>query len=180
MKGYVYKRCPCGTIRDAEGRRVNCRKKHGSWSYVHELPPAADGRRKQASKGGFATEREAQNALTEALDKINRGGYMEPSRLKVGEYLDQWLAGKARLRSSTRRSYREHIDLYLRPGLGHIRLVDLRDTDIERLYTCMRELGRLSEQDRPGPLLQRLIEARNPHRPCGLSVPRGSAVSTRP
>jgi hypothetical protein len=114
-------------VRDAQGKRINCRKKHGSWSYVHELPPAADGRRRQTTKGGFATEREAQNALTESLDKVNRVGYVEPARLKVGEYLDQWLAGKAGLRSSTRRSYREHIDLYLRPGLGYIRLTDLLD-----------------------------------------------------
>ena len=38
MTGYVYKRCPCGTIKDGNGRRINCRKKHGSWTYVHELP----------------------------------------------------------------------------------------------------------------------------------------------
>jgi hypothetical protein len=83
----------------------------------------------------------------------------------VREYLDQWLAGKARLRSSTRRSYREHINLYLAPGLGHIRLVDLRDTDIERLYTCMRELGGLKEQTRPDPLLQQLFQVRDPTQP---------------
>jgi hypothetical protein len=94
VKGYVYKRCPCGTMRDGQGKRINCRKKHGSWSYVHELPAAADGRRRQTTKGGFATEREAQNALTESLDKVNRVGYVEPARLKVGDYLDQWLAGQ--------------------------------------------------------------------------------------
>ena len=98
MKGHTYKRCPCGTIRDAEGRRINCSKKHGSWYYVHELRPTANGRRRQTSKGGFTTEREARRALTEALDKVNRASYVEPTRLKVGEYLDQWLAGKAALR----------------------------------------------------------------------------------
>jgi hypothetical protein len=102
---------------------------------------------------------------------------VEPARLKVGEYLDQWLAGKAGLRSSTRRSYREHIDLYLRPGLGYIRLTDLRDTDIERLYTCMRQLGRLAEQERAGPLLQRLIEARNPGQPARTMIEKHPRVA---
>ena len=122
--------------------------------------PPRTGAGSRRRKGGFATEREAQNALTEAMDKVNRGGYVEPSRLKVGEYLDQWLAGKATLRSSTRRSYREHVELYLRPGLGHIRLTDLRDVDVEQLYVCMRELGRTDQPERPGPLLQRLLQAR--------------------
>ena len=67
MKGHTYKRCPCGALRDDAGRRVNCSKRHGSWFYVHELPPDASGRRRQASKGGFATEREARMALNDLL-----------------------------------------------------------------------------------------------------------------
>ncbi len=47
MKGYTFKRCPCGSIRDEQGKRVNCPKRHGSWTYVHELPPGPDGKRRQ-------------------------------------------------------------------------------------------------------------------------------------
>jgi integrase len=165
VRGSTYKRCPCGTIRDAQGKRINCPKKHGTWTFAHDLPPGPDGKRRQFRAGGFATEREARKAMQESIAQVKRGTWLEDSRLTVGEYLDQWLAGKARLRSSTRRSYGEHIELYLRSGLGHIRLVDLRDTDIERLYSAMRQLGHLGEQDRPGPLLQRLLQARNPTQP---------------
>jgi hypothetical protein len=38
--------------------------------------------------------------------------------LQRPDYLDQWLAGKAALRDSTRLGYETHIRLYLRPGLG--------------------------------------------------------------
>lgn len=92
-------------------------------------------------KGGFSTEREARMALNDALSRIDQGSYVKPTRQTVSEYLDQWLDGKGRLRASARRSYREHIDLYLSPGLGHVRLVELREVHIERLYAAMAQLG---------------------------------------
>ena len=168
MKGHTYKRCPCGTLRDDHGRRVNCAKRHGSWFYAHELPPAADGKRRQSKVGGFATEREARQALNDALAQIHRGAHIEPNRQKVGEYLDQWLTGKAKLRSSTRRSYQEHVALYPQPALGHLRLADLHDVDIERLYAAMRLLGHDDNTAEPTPELDRLLRARNgapPRRP---------------
>jgi len=160
MKGHTYKRCPCGSLKDELGRRVNCPKKHGSWYFSHELPPSTSGKRRQVFKGGFATQREAQTALNDALARLERGTYVEVGRQTVGEYLDVWLAGKGRLRASTVRSYREHLDLYLQPGLGHIRLTDLNEVDIERLYIAMRELGK--PEATPSLLLDRLLSARNP------------------
>jgi len=158
MKGHTFKRCPCGRVRDAHGRRVNCPKRHGSWYFTHELVPTTSGKRRQLSKGGFATEREARTALNDALARLHRGSYVEVGRQTVGDYLDGWLAGKGKLRSTTLRSYREHIDLYLKPGLGHLRLADLREVDIERLYTGMHELGR--GDGTPSPVLDRLLAAR--------------------
>ena len=57
MKGHTYKRCPCGVLRDRDGRRINCHKKHGSWYYAHEVPASPQGKRRQTFRGGFATER---------------------------------------------------------------------------------------------------------------------------
>ncbi len=158
MRGHTFKRCPCGPLRDANGVRVNCTKRHGTWNYVHELPPDASGRRRQVKRGGFATEREARTALNEALGSLHQGAFIGPSRQTVGEYLDQWLAGKGQLRASTRRSYQEHLDLYLRPGLGHVKLTDLREHDIERLYAAMGQLGRPNPA--PSHELDRLHAAR--------------------
>ena len=150
---------------------MNCGKRHGSWYYIHELPPDATGKRRQATQGGFATEREARKALNDALARLHRGTFVEVGRQTVGEYLDQWLEGKAKLRSSTRRSYREHVELYLRPGLGHLRLTDLRELDIERLYAAMRELGG-GEPVKP-PVLDRLLAAR-----ASRTTPRPLSAAT--
>lgn len=160
MKGHTYKRCSCPTLRDAHGQRINCPKRHGSWYFMHELPPTASGKRRQVLKGGFATEREARAALNDALARLERREYVEVGRQTVGRYLDQWLAGKGRLRATTVRSYREHVDLYLQPGLGHIRMTDLNEVDIERLYMAMRELGKTDATR--SPLFDRLLAARNP------------------
>jgi integrase len=159
MKGFVYKRCPCGTIRDPNGKRINCQKKHGSWAYVHEGPVGSDGKRKQQTRGGFRTEREARAKLNDALSALVAGTYIEPTKITVGEYLDEWLKGKAALRSTSRRSYTGHVHLYLKPGLGHLRLDRLTDENISDLYAAMRQLGHPGVE--PGPILMRMLAARS-------------------
>lgn len=46
-----------------------------------------------------------------------------------------------RIRVCTRRTYAEHIRLYLTPALGHLRLDQLAALDIEGMYAAIRELG---------------------------------------
>jgi len=99
-------------------------------------------------------------ALADVLDRRHKGTYVGADRgLTLARYLDDWLAGKLALKASTRRSYEHHIELYLKPGLGHLRLSDLRDTDFEELYAAMRLIGRTG-QGKPSPMLARLLAAR--------------------
>jgi hypothetical protein len=42
------------------------------WYYKAELPGGPDGRRKRARRGGYATRREAEAALTDLPDRINK------------------------------------------------------------------------------------------------------------
>ena len=141
MKGQTYKRCSCPaeTLVDAAGRRTNCNKKHGTWYYRHDLPRDSEGRRRQVKQGGFATEREARKALTQALSGLDRGVHVERSRLLVGDFLDQWLAGRVNLRPSSVRFYRVVLDRYLKPELGCIRLSELRADDIDRAFARIRQ-----------------------------------------
>lgn len=64
-------------------------------------------------------------------------------QVTVGEYLEQWLAGRRGLREATRRSYASHIRLYLLPHLGHIPLDRLRVRDVERIFGAIDELNEL-------------------------------------
>ena len=160
MRGATFKRCTCDPLTDAMGRRIICRKKHGTWWYQHDLPPGADGSRRRARAGGFSTEKAAAQAMQESISGCARGERIETVRVTAGEFFEQWLATKGTLRSSTRRSYEEHIRLYLKPGLGHVPLNDVREHDVERLYAAMRQLGRESD-GRPSDMLKRLLEVRS-------------------
>jgi integrase len=163
VKGSTFKRCGC---RDASGKplgdacpRLKSRD-HGSWYYAADLPPHAGQRRQYKRKGGFATRRDAQAALAELIDRVQKRTHLDAGKQTTAEYLEEWLAGKAKLRSTTRRAYTIHVSLYLVPGLGHLRLVDLSVEHIEQLYAAIRQLGRDTPRPTSSPVLVRLLAAR--------------------
>ena len=80
MSGHVYKRCPCPPQRDGAGRKLTCPRPHGSCTYVASIAPDGPTPRRQHTKGGFATKRDAEQALRAfPLDVPVR---RSPSRLK--------------------------------------------------------------------------------------------------
>ncbi len=174
MKGATYKRCTCPVRRGPDGRALACRKKHGSWFFAHDVPAGDDGRRHQLRVGGFASEREAREAMQASLAGLARGERVVPGRQRVSTYLAEWLAGKSSLRASTLHSYRDHVRLYLSPGLGYLKLTELHEQDVGRLYAAMRELGQPVET-RPDSVLARLVKARtdgHPVRPLSAATMR--------
>jgi hypothetical protein len=120
--------CP----RDAAGRLVphRCR---GGWHFIIDAGHKPDGKRKQIHRGGFATKRDAQAALTVGIARQN-AGLAQIHGLRV-EYLQSWLASKRKLRENTRVGYRTHVRKYLVPALGQLRLTDLRPHHIDELYS---------------------------------------------
>jgi integrase len=180
MKGSTYKRCGCT---DAAGKPLgaDCPKlggrNHGTWYYYAELATGPGGRRRQR-QGGFASQRDAQAALVDLLDRVQKRTHVDAGRQTVGSYLDDWLAGKARLRASTRRTYAEHIRLYLTPALGHLRLEQLDAVDIERMYTAIRGLGSGTGRA-PGPEVRAMLAARQRSQPAQpLSAARLRRIHT--
>ncbi len=63
-------------------------------------------------------------------------------------------------------------DLYLKPGLGHIRMADLRNQQVRDVYAAMRKINRPAEKAEPSDLMRALLEAR--------AAREGNRVSTRP
>ncbi|GGV45146.1 site-specific integrase [Actinomadura cremea] len=78
---------------------------------------------------------------TEEVQRKIRSGHDLSKTITVGEYLEAWLAGRRNLREGTRRSYAQHIHLYLQPHLGHIPLERLRVRDVDRLFDAIDELN---------------------------------------
>jgi hypothetical protein len=61
--------------------------------------------------------------------------------MTVGQWLESWYAAKlmaGMLRPTTARCYRQHLDAYLLPQLGGLRLCRLRGWDVTRMYAQIR------------------------------------------
>lgn len=142
MRGTTYKRCGCT---DDAGRRLGAQcpqlrnGRHGTWYYLVEVPATAGGKRQQQRRGGFSSEQDAAEPLAAVVARIGAGTYNETARLTVSEYLTEWLDAKANLRPSTRKSYKQHLDLYIGPRIGAHRLSALRGAHIERMMRELRE-----------------------------------------
>jgi integrase len=137
-RGTVYQRHAKSCPRRADGSFATHRCR-GSWAYLVDAGRDGQGKRQQVGKGGFPTKAAARAALDAALEAMSSDVGIHS--MTVGEYLEAWLAGKHSLKPKTVAGYRDAIDLYLRPGLGHIRLQDLRAHDLDRFYVSI-QIGR--------------------------------------
>jgi integrase len=135
MRGSVYKRCGCPVKRSPAGTRLACKKTHGSWFYVADagVHPAS-GKRRQLKRGGYPTKAEAEDALAELVDSAQKGTLAHDEKQTVAMFLEAWIVEKARigtLRPTTVRSYRQHVDTYIVPAIGRMRLRDVRPDDVD-------------------------------------------------
>jgi integrase len=107
----------------------------GATSWVAHVTWQEGGRRRQ-SKRTYRTKKEAQQALAELIATHRTGTFVAPSRLTLRDYSVGWLAGLQTQgrKASTLRGYRQVLDLYLLPRLGHVPLQDLRTPDFDKLY----------------------------------------------
>lgn len=123
-----------GSVRKSKNGRT--------WLFVVDVP-SPDGRRRQVFRRGFATKRDALEAMRRFLSELEHGTAVDPSRLTVGMYLTkQWLPALdgRNLRATTIDSYRRNVDHHLVPHLGALRLQTLDPSAVERL------LGELARQ----------------------------------
>ncbi|MGI8333599.1 tyrosine-type recombinase/integrase [Actinomadura scrupuli] len=165
MKGSTFKRCRCLHPETGKQYDTDCPKikknGHGSWWFRYEAPPSADGKRRRPRVGPFKTKEEAEAELVKELAKLGADGHASDRQITVGQWLDRWIANKLSLKDSTRGSYSETIELYLKPGLGHLRLVDLRDHHAEEFYNALLQLNRpLPAGRKQSEMLRRLIAVR--------------------
>ena len=117
-------------------------KRGSTWSYRIDGPiDPATGKRRQISKGGFRTKRDAENALSVVKYELDTGQHVRRSRLTVGEYFEGWLPSQAnRLAPSTMKAYRTAIGRLDR-HIGQMPLQALTPEVVEQLHEDLREDG---------------------------------------
>jgi integrase len=124
-------------------------RKGGGFSYLVkvESPNSRPGKRKYVYKTARNKE-DAQKALTEILAKIDANTHVDPSKMTVAEFLDDW-EKTLTVSPKTAERYRELIRVHIRPHLGDLRLQTLRTTRIESFYA---DLGKGVAADRKTPV----------------------------
>jgi integrase len=85
----------------------------------------------------FATRRQAQHWLVEALKSKQDGLPVATSKITVAEFLDHWFADVAShtLRPRTLESYEYLLRRHIKPALGEIRLTQLRPDHLQKFYS---------------------------------------------
>jgi len=82
------------------------------------------------------TRREVDEKLTRAKADRDKGLLFDADSLKVGRYLERWLADSVRdtVKATTYESYERLMRLHLVPALGRVKLKNLTPTHVRGLY----------------------------------------------
>ena len=97
---------------------------------------------KQIERIGGKTKKEAQIKLNEILYKLENG-FTISSDMFISDYLDMWLDDyiKEERSENTYIKYRKICDKYIIPGIGNIKLSELKVIHIEKLIREFRRCG---------------------------------------
>jgi integrase len=119
------------------------RKRGNTWTAYWFTTHLETGRRKQHTKGGFRTQRAAQEHLNEILGKVQTGNWTPDKRMTVKELLTDWLASKKSegLAATTLAQYGNVIESWLVPNVGGLELRQLSPAKAQQLADTLRTSG---------------------------------------
>lgn len=136
------------------------------------------------------TQKECAKKLREAINAVDTGSYVEPSKMTVEQWLNTWLAEYCKdVKQRTMDKYRSTVRLHLIPALGKTKLSTLNKIQVQRAFNKLgdkeRPLAAKTVHDIHGILhraLQQAIEldiiAKNPADNCKL--PRAEKTEIKP
>ena len=125
MKGHIRERSP------------------GHWAIVIDIRDPETGRRKRKWHTFEGTKRAAQTECSRLITAVDGGGYAEPSKLKLGEFLETWLESvQTQLAPKTFERYSDIVRKNLNPLLGGVMLTSLKPVNISTAYAKALQSGR--------------------------------------
>ncbi|GED34173.1 site-specific integrase [Brevibacillus centrosporus] len=120
--------------------------KKNPWYF--EINYSDGGKYKKKKRRGFKTKKEAEAAMTEMQNELNKGTYVEPSKMLYASFMADWLKDKqTKVQRRTLETYSGLVNNHILPVLGHIELSKLTPRQIQDLYNTLFETGRLSDEN---------------------------------
>src|SRR5689334_22992621 len=117
------------------------KRSKGSWAIVLHLgyvedPVTHKRKLKQKWITVRGTKQQAQTKLNEMLGGLQKGEFVETTKVTFGEWLTTWLKETVAptRRPSTRRAYEALIKKHIEPALGAVRLQALRPGHLQAYY----------------------------------------------
>lgn len=110
---------------------------------------ALTGKRKRLYFRVDTTDRqEAENELLVKKAEYLKGDIVEPNRMTVAQFLDDYMENYVCVHSSPAsiQDYRNVIDKYIKPCFGHMRLQDLTLATVQKVYNGWKKQSPLSDK----------------------------------
>jgi integrase len=108
---------------------------------IYRLRYRVNGRRFTKTFHGTLTE--ARKELRALIRSGDAGEHVDPTKMTVGQWIDQWIeAGapgrkKKRVGQRTLERYEELLRVHVKPALGGRALQQVRATEIDKLYAAL-------------------------------------------
>lgn len=118
------------------------RRKDGRWEAKFSIGYDSEGKLKRLTRY-FETRKEAQDWLVQVQHERNTGMFVEPHKITLKDWVTRWLEiyKKATVRSKTWHTYMGLAKNHIIPEVGHILLMQLRTSDLQKLYNNKRQSG---------------------------------------
>ena len=125
MKGHIRERSP------------------GHWAIVIDVRDPTNGKRRRRWHSLRGTKREAQVERARLIAELHGGAYIDPSKVSLSQYLEQWLAHmRALVSPKTHERYAELARKSIIPLIGNATLSKLQPLEISAAYSKALAQGR--------------------------------------
>lgn len=115
------------------------RKRNDKWGFTVDV--GGGGVRKQKSKSGFKTKKEAHKACAELIERYEDNN--EPTKMNMKDFFNYWLDNhyKYKVAKSTFDPLASRVKNKIIPLIGHIKLSDLKPYHIEKYHNDLFNQG---------------------------------------
>ncbi len=119
-------------------------KRNGGYTIVIDLgTDPLSGKRKRYYYAFKGKKEDAKKELNRLLAELERGMFVEPSKLSFGEYLQKWLIDtKNKTSPRTYYRYKQIVENAIIPNLGMVIIEKLKPLHIQEYYNKMLQSGR--------------------------------------